>query len=190
MAQGYFINGESLVKVRGHPFGETAATLGIAKGPIIVSPTFFHQPIHTDSQGPHSPANVLWMGAILNIRMILTYFDRDLLEKCIQESMAGQVENEAMVIPGTLMADGTNQAGSLSEEVHFIELQIMSSVANKPFDIPGAYLTRQPFEFPLGTEASAVVLNWEAIAYGANPDGTYNVPGGLTPELWSYVALP
>ncbi|MDE2098089.1 MAG: hypothetical protein KGL39_12620 [Patescibacteria group bacterium] len=199
MARDYFVNGESLVYVKSANFGGGALTqLGLSEGPIRIRPNFRHRAIKVDAWGPGSPAEIQTMLFDVNIQMTLVHFDRSVLDSCLTESLGG----------GTLLGGDNvwrlnragvrlgNAAASQTTNNHFIGLYITgpTSSPSKPWHFWFSYLTGPPMDFPLGTERSAVGLNWRAIPYpttgtAGDPAGaiTSNVPGGATNQVvWTH----
>lgn len=167
MAAGYFINGESLVTVKG-PSGSSISslsTLGVTDSPIHVSPTLHHDDIHTDPTGPSVPPDLQVFGGEAYIRMTMIYFDVAVLDACVALAQAGSTA-------GTLARAGILMGGSaarLAAGNNYIGLNISSPVGGRPWRFLTAYLAREPFSWPLGTGRSAVALTWRAIPYVLNP---------------------
>lgn len=183
MARDFFINGESMVSVKG-----AAGTsinpliqLGLSDGPIRVSLDFRHRDIQVDAWGNEIPPEVQFMLAAATITMTLVHFDRDVLDVCVQESFGGAAA------PGFLTRAGSrlgNNAARFAATNHYIGLNILSPVAAKPWRFYFTYLTGTPVEFPLGTEKSLVQLTWRAIPYTQDPwNGGL---GALGSPLWDY----
>ena len=163
MARDFIISGETLVSVKGMTGTPIAAVqeLGLASDEILVVPHFSHRDLHIDDFGPDIPPEVLWMLSTVSIHMTLVHFDNDILRTCITESMAGGTEG-TMVGAGTPMGGG---ADIFSDKNHYISLSLSSAQLLLPWRFRSTYLAELPVEYPLGTGASLVRLNWRAIPY-------------------------
>ncbi len=185
MARDFWVNGESMVYVKGASASYIAnlTELGLSEGPIRIIPSYRHKDINLDAWGL-AAAEVQFMLAECQISMTLIHFDRTVLAACLQESLGATPLNE-----GTMNRAGArlgNGAAPFAATNHFISLNISSPVAGLPWKFPTTYLTGPPMEFPLGTEKSSVVLNWRAIPYTTDP---YNGGlGALGTVLWTHTA--
>lgn len=191
MAREFIFNGESLVRVKGGAhYGSrpiaVLSELGLTSDQIKVTPKFSHIDIRCDDFGPEIPAEVMYHLADVRISMTLIHYDREVLNVCIAESMAGApLSLGPTIVPfaGTLNPAGTMMGGNLplfSSGNHYISLNIASPEIHKPWRFPTCYLAQSPVEIPLGTQASMVVLNWRAIPYTH-----YLSIGDATEELYS-----
>ena len=183
MARDFYINGESLVLVKGRSDSAigSLSQLGLASDPITVSPGFKHKDINVNAWG-EAPADVQWMLSDVNVSMTLMHFDSTVLATCWQLSMGGSLVEGQMGRAGQRMgnnqarftaATGSPATGNNSGN-NYIGLNIASPVQGTPWRFFYAYLAQPPFRFPLGVEKSAVTLNWRVIPYTQDP---YN--GGL-----------
>jgi hypothetical protein len=173
MARDFFINGESLVYVKGRADSSigTLSELGLASGPIVISPVFNHRAINVNAWG-EAPAEMQFMLSEVRVTMTLIHFDRTIMDVCITESMAGAPAIGQLPRAGARM--GNNLArfaagGALGN--HYIGLNIASPVGSKPWRFYYAFLAERPLEMPLGAERSAVITNWRAIPYTQDPWG-------------------
>src|SRR3990167_3573754 len=141
------------------PTGRVA--LGLAEGPIVVTPIFKHHDMHTDDFGPDIPADVMWMLAEAHIDMTLIHFDNNVLETCIALAMAGSGTEGTLIGAGRLMGSAI-PLGIVSN--NYIELSISSQVLARPWRFPASYLMDQ-MDVPLGTQRTAIKLKWRAIPY-------------------------
>lgn len=171
MSRDFYINGETLVKVKGmgalsdpdlDPETAKVWELGLADKGIRVSPKFVHKNIHITEFGPDVPVETLWMVSEVTIEMTLINFDSDVLSRCIRESMGGATEEGEFGAAGLPMGGGVD---SFEVNHHYISLGLTSPVLEEPWRFPYSLLTQDPFEWPLGTKASAVDLVWRAIPY-------------------------
>jgi hypothetical protein len=190
MARDFFINGPSMVYVRGRTDLTIASTteLGLTDAPIRVRPQFRHRPIKVDAWGDASPEVQFMLGSV-DITISLIHFDRDVLDVCLRESMAGATSIGGLPTAGTRLGNnkplfhpGTGATGN-----HFVQLSISSPIAGKPWRFFSCYMNGVPMDFPLGVEKSAVVTNWTAIPYDRD---LYN--GGVGSQnvyLWDHVSV-
>lgn len=178
MSRDFFINGESLVRVRGRADTGIASIqqLGLCEGPIVCSPSFIHDDMMVDAWG-EMPADVQFMGATMDIRMTLIQFDKTILNICVALSAGGVPAEGQVARAGQRM--GNNMARFAAPQVNpatgynagnnYIGLNINSPVYGLPWRFIYTYLTQKPFEFPLGAKRSGVILNWRAICYVQDP---------------------
>lgn len=182
MARDFFINGESLVLVKG-AVGTAIASLselGLADTPIQVSPQFEHMDINVNAWG-RAPADVQWMLGWANISMQLVHFDANVLDVCIGLSMGGAPAIGAMGRAGQRMGAGVVRFAAGNR---FVGLNIASPGAGKPYRFLFAYLATPPYTFPLGNERSLVQLNWRAIPFTTDPYG--GGTGALGAYIWDH----
>ena len=193
MSRDFYINGETLVLVKGRSDCGIAALseLGLADSPVRISFDFHHADMNVDAWGTDIPVDVQWMLLGANITMNLIHFDKNILDVVVQLSMGADPVNNngsltqmgragqrlgnnqprfgpAVGNPGTGYQAGNN----------YIGLNLTSPVLGKPFCFFYTYLTGNPYELPLGTEKSVVPLNFRAIPYTQDPYqgglGAYN----------------
>ena len=185
MARSFFINGESLVLVKGRSDGPLGALtqLGLTEDPVRVSIEERHRPIIVNATGEVEP-ETQFMGASATITMNLIHFDRTVIDYCLMESMGGAPNNTPgqMARAGTTLGNGAARfaAGGPFVGNYYIGLNIASPVAGKPWRFYYTFLTGNPFSQGLGTEKSIIQLTWRAIPYVADPwnngVGLYGVP--------------
>lgn len=169
MARDIFINGETLVSVKGNVNTTISALtqLGLTDPSGVVTITFnnYHDDILVDTFGPNTPMDEQIFLTDANITMTLVQFDEAVLEVCQTEAMGG-------VGFGTLGHAGTRLGGGnvrFAANNHYIGLNLSSPIAGKPYRFYFAYLAGTPIRWPLGTKRSLVELNWRAIAYTTDP---------------------
>jgi hypothetical protein len=183
MARDYFINGESLVKVKGN-LNTTIATLtelGLADGPIRVSPELHHRGIQVDAAGGEVPPEEQYFCARARVSMTLVHFDRDAIDACIRESNGG-----AGTV-GTLSRAGTRMGGGgarFSANWHYVGVNILSPVGNKPWRFLHCRIDGS-IDTPLGTEKSTFTINWIATPYTIDPWNNGNGMDGVA--VWDHV---
>jgi len=161
--RNYNINGETLLRVKGAANSSLGSLqeLGLAVGPVRITFEFRHHDIIVDDFGPDIPAEVLWMLATANISTDLIHYDNDVLEDCIKQSMAGANF-------GVFESCGTPLGGFkpiFDRDNHYISLNLLSPVLNKPWRFRTTYLTGPPLEIPIGTKVTIVRLMWRAVPY-------------------------
>lgn len=177
MTRAYYINGESMVSVKGNSNSAIASIqqLGLSDGPIQVTFSFKHKDIQVDAWGGVVPPEVQVMLAEARISMTLVHFDNDILESCFRESLGGAASYGALARAGTLMG---GNAARFAPTNHYIGLNILSPVEGQPYRFLYAYLAEQPLVFPLGTEKSLVQLNWRSIPWTIDPWNNGNGAAG------------
>jgi hypothetical protein len=171
MPRDFRINGETLVKVKGgaHLSGHVVGNLtelGLAVDQITVVPKFRHQELKVNDFGPDVPAEVLTMLAEVMIRMNLVHYDHSALDVCIAEAMGGT--GDFFTEAGTLAPAGTPLGAGIALHAsgnHYISVNLLSPVLDRPWRFRACYLADQPIEYPLGTKASVVSLTWRCIPY-------------------------
>lgn len=191
MARNYYVNGETLVKLKGGAHlqnfgmsGSSVVTLGVAADPIEISYNFNHQDQHTDRFTNEKPVDVMWMGGDAIIKINLIHFDNDILDTAISESMDGYSPNNGSTgIPGLTL--GHNLAPYASG-CRYMGLGLTSSITSGR-SFPTCYLHQQPVQVPLGTKRSIVQVQFRAVRYAKmNTDGTVAESASL---LWEYTNL-
>ncbi len=171
MARGLFINGETMVAVKGCSNSNIAALsqLGLSVDQIQVTPRFNRDDVKANAWG-QAPFETQFMLLDLTVSMTLVQFDYGVLQTCIEESMgglqAGVTQEGQMPRAGTLLG---NAAPLQSATNHYISLNLYSPVAGNPWRFYACFLADTPYVFPLGTERSQVVLNWRCIPYSQDP---------------------
>lgn len=195
MSRGFWIPGEGMVSVKGGahmsgvPIGQLSQ-LGLANGPVQVTPTLFTQDVKCDDMGPQAAAEVVQYLAEVQIDMTLINFDPVVLDVCVDEALAGggvfaNPGSSQNFLAGIMPPAGTplgNGRNLLSSGNHWISLniaaptgfsqgaQFMSGLeVGLPWHFPSATLARDPAVYPLGTRAQVVKLSWRAITYRPLP---------------------
>ena len=180
MARDFYINGETLVKVKTRTvasgnedveeslIGSNLFELGLTDGLIRITPTFKRKDIYVDDYGPGVPAETMTLMAEASVEMTLIQFDQDILDLVIGESTGGSLAGSFQQGAGVLMG---NDAELFDEDCYYVSLNLLSPVESKPWRFPTCYLADRPFMFPLGTEKSAVQLTWRAVPYRPMDDG-------------------
>lgn len=190
MTRQWVINGESMVSVRGMQGTaiQNIQQLGLTSDPIRITPNFRHRDIQLDAYGGEVPPEVQMMLADVTINFTLIHYDVNILNACINESLAGgdqtNVAGNAGAVPraGTLMG---GQVARFAAGNHYIGLNILSPVANYPWRFLTCYMTGPPMTYPLGTEKSAVITNWRCIPFSVDPWN--NGLGAQGQLLWDHI---
>jgi hypothetical protein len=167
MSRGYVINGETLLKVKGHNAlsvdGAAALhELGLMSEGVQISPTFHHRDVAPDDFGPNVPADVQWMLADVRVRGTLVHYDREVLEYCMMESMGGATTLGTLAPAGRSLGRGRP---ALSSGCHYWSLNLLSPVLDRPWRFRTCYLEGNPVEVRLGTGYTGAVINVRAIPY-------------------------
>lgn len=183
MASDIFVNGETLVMVKGRSDSGigTLSELGLSSDSIRITPQFRWLDVNADAWG-QAPFEMQFMLASLSVTMTLVHFDRTVLNYCITESMAGAPAIGQLPRAGARMGNNTARFSTTN---HFISLNLTSPVGGIPWRFYTSFLTVNPLEFPLGTERSLVTLNWRVIPFTTDPynDGS----GAQGTVLWDHV---
>lgn len=181
MARDFFINGETMVYVKGNTDTPLSGLteLGLASEKITCTPVFKGEDLIVDAWGD-VPVDVQFMLAELRVSMTLVHIDRAVLDIVIRESMAGASSIGSLPRAGTRMGGGVPRFVSGN---HYLGLNLSSPVGGKPWRFFFAYLFDQQ-EIDMGTKRSFFVLNWRVIPYTIDP---YNGGlGALGTQLWDH----
>ncbi len=182
MPRLYYINGETMVKVKGRTDSSIAALsdLGLAEDSITFSINNERDDIRVDAYG-NAPPESQAMGAWAEVQMTLVHFDPDVLVACIRESWGSSPGEGMLGHAGSLMGNGLARfgpGGALGW--HFVGLNLISAVGASPWRFLNAYLADSPITWPLGTKRSLVQLRWKAVPYSIDPwnngNGSFGVP--------------
>jgi hypothetical protein len=166
MARDFVISGECLIRVKGSSSSAIASVsdLGLAEKEVRIIPRFIHTDVNIDDFGPEIPAEVLANLAEVMIRFTLVHFDQSVLEACISESLGGA--STFGTLPGAGIPLGRG-AAPFSANCHYISLNLLSQVLNKPWRFLTTYMPRNPVEYPIGTERTKADVIFRAIPYQA-----------------------
>ncbi len=182
MARQYFINGETMITVKGNATSQIATVqqLGLSQDAIEVTEYYMQDDIGVDAYGntPHpNPPDMQIFGSYATFTTNLVHYDPVILQECIrlsfgnapvegQQSRAGSLYggNVALYAPGNC----------------YISVGTSSPVGNIPWTFLSCHMAQQPFIYPLGTKRSIVRVQWRAIAYSVDPwnggTGSQGVP--------------
>lgn len=168
MTRDFFINGETMVSVKG-PAGSAISSLtelGLTdEGVVTITPQIFHDKITVDAWGDAPPEIQVRLG-ILTVSMTLVHFDPAILEECWRLSMGGPATVGMVARAGARMG---NNVARFAAGNNFIGLNCYSPIAGRPYRFYYAYLQGNPATWPLGTKRSLVQLNWEVVPYTQDP---------------------
>lgn len=192
MSRDFYINGESLVQVKGRTDCDIASLsqLGLSADPITVSPVFKHEDINVDAWG-QAPADVQWMLAEVMISMNLIHFDPAVLAVCMRLSMGGggtqygQMGRAGQRLGNNLPRFAPSQVNPATGNLagnNYIGLNITSPVEALPYRFIFSYLANPPMTLPLGAKKSIVQVNFRAIPYTQDPYG--GGTGAFGYQLW------
>lgn len=172
MPRGWFINGDSMIRVKGglHMSGGrigVLSELGLAKDQIKITPRIGYEEVNPTGWGV-SPADLNTQGGEILISCTLIDIDYDVLKVCENESRAVEVD-------GTLAPTGEFLGGLKSVHSsgnHFFTLNISSPVEQRPIRFLSVAMHETPYVLPLGNDASEVEVTFRAIPYMfSNPLG-------------------
>ncbi len=174
MSRDWFINGESMVSVKGNvnTLMPLLTQLGLSDGPIRITPNVRHRDLNLDAYGSDVPPDTQMFLADAIVSMTLVHYDAAILSACIIESFAGAGVPLGVGIEGLLPRAGQRMGGGFPRFAagnHYIGLNILSPVAGVPYRFLYAYLTGPPVVIPLGTEKSLVQVNWRVLPYAQDP---------------------
>lgn len=182
MSRNYYVNGETMVLVKGRSDSIIAnlTELGLSQDSITISINSMRKNIRVDAYGDGPPESQFF-GAGATIRMNLVHFDSTILDFCLQEAWGSTPAFGTMGHAGSLMGNGLPRfaPGGVNGN-HFIGLNIQSALGQNPWRFYYAALSDQPVIWPIGTEKSVVSLTWQAFPYSVDPwnngNGSYGVP--------------
>ena len=197
MATNWILHGQTMVRVRGGahrsglPIGD-ATDLGLTQDQIVITPTFYHKDMKVDDFGPDCPADVQQQLCEVNIAMTMIYYDKRALDICIDESLGGGgADDVGFLKAGSVLAPAGRLLSRFRNAYwsgwHYVAVSLVMDEGN-PLDLPDefrfrqCYLAQQPFTYPIGTEVTAVRLNWRAIPYSSPwlSGGTAGQSGAIT----------
>lgn len=182
MARNYYINGETMVAVKGRSDSSIAnlTNLGLCTDEIQVQVQSHRLAIRVDAYGDGPPESQ-FMGAGATVVTNLVHFDSDVLEACLQEAWGSSPALGALGHAGSMMGNGLPRfgPGGITGN-HFVGLNILSALGKQPWRFLNTCLADNPIRWPLGTERSIVSCNWQAFPYSVDPwnngQGSFGVP--------------
>lgn len=180
MSMDFYVPSDTMVRVANGTWLADPSTqrakahdLGLASEEIRITINLKHKDVNTDALGTEVPAEVVWMAADAHITMTLCFYEREILRRCVMESMGG-----GGGIWGRIAPTGRPLGGGKPLYVsgnHYIALSLVPGPDNldpgapfptkDPWFFPAAYLLGPPLEFPLGNGYSLVQLRWRAIPF-------------------------
>ncbi len=182
MARQYFINGETMITVKGNATSliATVQELGLSQDAISVTEDYNHDDIAVDAYGNTNginPPDQQIFGAQVVVKMNLVHYDVLILQECVRLSMGNAPVEGQLSRAGTLMGGNQPLYGTAN---NFISVGISSPVGGIPWTFLSCYLFQRPVTYPLGTKRSIVDLLWRGIAYSVDPwnggTGSQGVP--------------
>lgn len=182
MTRNYYVNGETMIYVKGRTDSIIAnrTELGLTDHSISISVDNHRLRIRVDAFGDGPPESQ-FMGASAMVRTTLVHFDDDILDFCVAEGWGNSPAFGTLGHAGSLMGNGKARfaPGGINGN-HFLGLNLYSALGQKAWRFFFTTLANSPIEFPIGTERSLVQVNWEALPYSVDPwnngNGSYGVP--------------
>lgn len=188
MPRAYYINGETMIKVKGRSDSEIGSLtdLGLCSDSISVRIESDRKPIIVDAYGSKPPESQFF-GAMAAVSHTLVHFDPVILNVCLRESWGSSPALGAMGHAGSLMGNGLARFGPGGVfGNHFIGLNIISALGAPVWRFLNSYLADNPIEWPLGTEKSLVRCDWQAVPYSIDPWNNGNGSYGV--QIWDQTA--
>lgn len=182
MARNIYINGETLVQVKGgsHNSGfaiSRLSELGLSTDPIQINFQFNYRDLKTSDFGPTTPPEIQYNLASCTIDMTLVHFDSAVLDVCMSESMGGSYNQVIPDVPrafgaiaGMMVGAGTTLGHGLpllASGNHYISVNLTAPQRQigSHWRFRSCHLTGPPTYFPLGTSRSLVKVQFRAIPY-------------------------
>ena len=163
MARDWYINGPSMVSVKGATDTsiDTLTELGLTTDQISVSPTWKQSDMEVNAWWG-APPEVQIQLAMVTITCNLINIDYAILQECIRLSQGGSSAEGTLAIAGALLGNGKArfEAGN-----NLIGLNISSPVEENPWRFLYCHLTSQPLQVDLGSEKSIWRTQWRCIPY-------------------------
>ena len=158
--------------------------LGLTEGPITITPNIHYQNVLVNDYGPEVPADILFNLCECNIDMTLVHYDRNVLDACVLESMAG-----GKIVGGVLDTFGFRLKGAgtplggniplLASGCHYMGLNIQTNqMLSYPWEFPAVFLAQMPMQLPVGTKRSLPLCHWRSIPYNPSLTTTVTISGG------------
>lgn len=168
MSRTIFVNGESLVYVKG-PQGSAIAALselGLAQEQLRITLNPKHEGVALDAWGGEgSPMDIQIMLASVTVTMTLLHYDPDVLEECVRLGMGGSAFGK-LGRAGKLMGNGLSRFAAGN---NFIGLNVASPVGQRPWRFLYSHTTGPAADYPLGARKSVVTVNWTVVPYTTDP---------------------
>lgn len=190
MARDYYINGETMIYIKGAVDSTYPAVteLGLCDIPIRVSVEYKHLDIKVNAYGEVSPEKQA-MGAMARVNISLVHFDRSVLSFLISQSLGGSPAIGQLGHAGFRMGNGVGRFGA---GMRYVSLGIVSALtAGDPNIVPWTFhyavLSNNPLEFPLGAERSLVTCAFDCVPYSVDPWNGGNGSYGTT--IWDHTPL-
>jgi hypothetical protein len=166
MARAYFINGETMVYVKGAAGTAIASLteLGLSDTEVRIILGSKYDDIKVNAYGEMVPPEIQVFGGEARLSFTLVHFDQAVLRECIRLANAAPVEGQEGRA-GTLMGGGValGVAGN-----NYVQFGFSSPIGQLPWRFFACILTDSP-EWPVGTHRSIVQCNVRAIPYSVDP---------------------
>ena len=172
---GQHWSGVSTVGATSGSYITSLTQLGLTAKPVRILPRYYHTDIHADDFGPRVPAELMYNLAEVRVQTELVHYDSLLARICWAESQAGAtrplntngvpgpVPNEGFLAPaGSLQGNGLPRFASGN---YYIGLNLITGPQTLDWRFYSAVLTEAPWELPIGSEKSVLVMNWRCIPY-------------------------
>lgn len=183
MARQYYINGETMISVKGNVNSLIANTtqLGLSQDAIQVREEFLQDMIGVDAygnpDGHPNPPDMQVFGGYAVFKTNLVHYDPLVLQECIRLSFGNAPAEGQQARAGTLYGNNVPLYGAGN---CYITVGISAPIGGIPWTFVSCYMTERPFVYPLGTKRSIVEVEWRAIAYSVDPwnsgTGSQGVP--------------
>lgn len=177
MARRIYVNGESLVYVKGAQDTTINALseLGLAEDQLKITIQPMELDVMVEAWG-RAPVDVQRMNAVALIIMRFVHFDVAVMREVIRLAMGGTAEGRTSRA-GTLFGNGLARFAAGNS---YVGLNIASPVGQLPWRFYHARLISPIGEWPLGVERSIVPVIFRAIPYTPDP---WNAGAGATDNI-------
>lgn len=166
MARSLYINGESMVYVKG-PAGSAIASLtefGLCEDQARITLHPIHSEVRLDAWGG-APMDVQRMNSFATVTLRMLQFDADVLAELVRLTTGGNLE-------GRVGRAGPVMGGGVARFLpgnNYVGLNIASPQMGRPWRFLSAYLKDPIGEYPLGTLRSTIPVFFQCIPYTSDP---------------------
>lgn len=202
MGLDYQVYGETMVTLKGGAHlgsGLMAgpADLGLSHEAVQVVPIFNFRDVKVDDFGPHVPADVQWMLSHVLIKTTLIWYDNDVLDVALNESMGGgggPIFNTnggggvgrgtmGMVAPAGQLLGCRNRIHASGN--HFFSVMLNNTTLDQPWRFLQCHFTERPVLRKIGTAVTIAEVSIRALPYADPYRSGLNNPN-LPPPPWSF----